>query len=103
VLTSPGNAHLPYAPSQICRWSIELPSQQIENFEAAAEIPSLSLVLNSWDVADLGDKLQIYEGGEDGSSNGRPLHESDGFTVNNAPPKTVTIFIVFSGFAFFLP
>nr|CAD2188647.1 unnamed protein product [Meloidogyne enterolobii] len=89
VLTSPGNAHLPYAPSQICRWSIELPSQQIENFEVAAEIPSLSLVLNSWDVADLGDKLQIYEGGEDGSSNGRPLHESDGFTVNNAPPKTI--------------
>lgn len=92
MLTSPGHAHLPYAKSQICHWSIELPSarnQQTEGEEVAnAEMPSLTLALNHWDVADQGDQLQIFEGGEEGAG-GKPLHEGDGFSVNNGPPKMV--------------
>jgi hypothetical protein len=86
LITSPGNAHLPYANSQICRWNIELPSQNPPQIEGIDEILSLTLAINGWDMADLGDQLQIWEGGE---QQGKALHPDDGFNGKNVPPKTV--------------
>jgi len=88
LITSPGNAHLPYSNSQICRWNIELPPPtnippQIDGID---EMLSLTLAINEWDVADLGDQLQIWEGGE---QQGKALHPDDGFNGKNVPPKTV--------------
>ena len=44
--------------------------------------------MNHWDVADQGDQLLIFEGGEEGAG-GKALHEGDGFSTNNGPPKMV--------------
>jgi hypothetical protein len=86
LITSPGNAHLPYGNSQICRWNIELPSQNPPQIDGIDEMLSLTLAINGWDVADFGDQLQIWEGGE---QQGKALHPDDGFNGKNVPPKTV--------------
>ncbi|KAL3108455.1 hypothetical protein niasHT_015377 [Heterodera trifolii] len=95
ILTSPGNAHFPYAPAQICRWTIELPMAQTEEKmgerTAAEEAISLTLAVNSWDVSDSGDSLRIFEYSADGQAEeGRPLHPIEkGFGADSPPPKTI--------------
>uniref|UniRef100_A0A914GWY3 Uncharacterized protein n=1 Tax=Globodera rostochiensis TaxID=31243 RepID=A0A914GWY3_GLORO len=93
VLTSPGNAHLSYAPAQICRWTVELPTAQTEEkMEGKTEDAAISLTLavNAWDVADSGDSLRIFEGSAEGVEDGRPLHPiENGFSADSPPPKTI--------------
>uniref|UniRef100_A0A7E4V9J7 Sushi, von Willebrand factor type A, EGF and pentraxin domain-containing protein 1 n=1 Tax=Panagrellus redivivus TaxID=6233 RepID=A0A7E4V9J7_PANRE len=75
-LLSPGHTRVPYAGSQICKYTVELPESRDDQ--------PVSLAINHFDVPD-DDFLQVYEGGE----YGRPLHEGEGFNENTRPPKVI--------------
>ncbi|CAD5221161.1 unnamed protein product [Bursaphelenchus okinawaensis] len=69
---SPGNGLVPYAPSQTCRYVIDL--------EGGAEASPISIDFNSFDIQN-DDVLRIF----DGEENSTALHDGKGFTEGRNP------------------